>query len=99
MFEYLVGLEVTNNQIYTQYRNAMTPILEQYGGGFGYDFVVSEVLKSTVDVPINRVFTILFPTKQSADRFFSDDSYLAVKAEYFDSSVAHTTIIAGYEKA
>ncbi|NOU49783.1 DUF1330 domain-containing protein [Pseudoalteromonas sp. JBTF-M23] len=98
MYEFLVGLEVSNDEVYSDYRRAMKPILNQYGGGFGFDFRVSEVLLSQVDEPINRVFTIHFPNQNAADSFFSDSDYLAVKARYFDSSVANTTIIASYEK-
>ncbi len=58
--EMLVGLRVVNDEAYQSYRDAMTPILNRYGGGFGYDFKVSEVLKSRTEAPINRVFTIYF---------------------------------------
>lgn len=98
MYEFLVGLEVSDNDVYANYREAMKPILKTYGGGFGFDFMVSEVLQSEVDVPINRVFTINFPSQAAADNFFSDDEYLKVKAKYFDASVVNTTIISSYEK-
>ena len=98
MFEMLVGLEVSDANVYQQYRTAMKPILQHYGGGFGYDFVVSEVLLSQVEEPINRVFTINFPNQQKMDEFFSNEEYLAVKAEFFERSVNHTTIIASYQK-
>ncbi|MGF1720799.1 DUF1330 domain-containing protein [Vibrio kyushuensis] len=98
MYEFLVGLEVTDNAVYTQYREAMKPLLSFHGGSFGYDFVVSEVLLSQVDVPINRVFTINFPNQATADEFFSNDEYLQVKERYFNESVQNTTIIASYEK-
>ncbi len=99
MFEFLVGLNVSDKNVYTQYREAMMPILQSYNGRFGYDFVVSEVLRSEVDVPINRVFTIQFPSCEVADAFFADSEYVKVKARYFDDSVAHTTIISRYEKS
>ncbi|QPB83688.1 DUF1330 domain-containing protein [Pseudoalteromonas rubra] len=98
MYEYLVGLAVSDNAVYAQYRAAMKPILSLYHGGFGYDLVVSEVLRSETNEPINRVFTIHFPSKEASERFFSDEDYLQVKARYFDASVAHTTIIAGYDR-
>ncbi|MEQ3447973.1 MULTISPECIES: DUF1330 domain-containing protein [unclassified Pseudoalteromonas] len=98
MYEYLVGLEVTDDEVYGQYRTAMKPILDRYQGGFGFDFIVSKVLKSETNEPINRVFTIYFPSKEIADDFFIDPEYVKVKACYFDASVAHTTIISGYEK-
>nr|WP_206074727.1 DUF1330 domain-containing protein [Pseudoalteromonas rubra] len=98
MYEYLVGLAVSDDEVYAQYRAAMKPILHVYQGGFGFDFIVSEVLQSETDEPINRVFTIQFPSKEMSERFFSDEDYLKVKARYFDASVAHTTIISCYEK-
>ncbi|ALU42322.1 DUF1330 domain-containing protein [Pseudoalteromonas rubra] len=98
VYEYLVGLAVSDDAVYTQYRAAMKPILSQYHGGFGYDFIVSEVLKSETSALINRVFTIHFPSKEASERFFSDEDYLKVKARYFDSSVTHTTIISEYDK-
>lgn len=44
--EMLVGLNVIDDEAYQSYRDEMMPILKNYGGGFGYDFKVSEVLKS-----------------------------------------------------
>lgn len=98
VFEMLVGLEVADDEQYTNYRTAMMPILESYGGGFGCDFKVSEVVLSQTNHPINRVFTIYFPDEREKDRFFSDPDYAKVKATYFDNAVAHTTILAGYER-
>ncbi len=97
MVEMLVGLDVSNNEIYAEYRQAMKPILTQYGGAFGYDFVVSKVLLAQVTEPINRVFTINFPNESAMNSFFSDPEYLQVKDQYFTRSVRHTTIIASYE--
>ena len=74
--EMLVGLNVVDDEVYQSYRDEMTPILKSYGGGFGYDFRVSEVLKSKTDAPINRVFTIYFSNEDSMNSFFSNDEYL-----------------------
>ena len=38
--EILLALEVSDDSIYQQYRDAMTPILVSYGGAFIYDFKV-----------------------------------------------------------
>ncbi|MCG8462124.1 MAG: DUF1330 domain-containing protein, partial [Holophagales bacterium] len=86
-FEMLVGLEVIDDEQYRDYRRAMTPILESYGGGFGYDFRVSEVLLSRTDRPINRVFTIYFPDEDSQERFFADPTYAARAARQFCSEL------------
>ncbi len=96
--EMLVGLNIVDDEAYQSYRDEMTPILERYDGGFGYDFKVSEVLKSTTEAPINRVFTIYFSTEDSMNSFFSNDEYLRIKQEHFEKSVTDTTIIATYER-
>ena len=97
-FERIMGLEITNDLEYQKYRDAMMPILESFGGSFGFDFKVSEVLKSKTEKSINRVFTIEFPDKAAMDKFFSDPSYLRVKSEYFNDSVKSVTTISMHEK-
>jgi len=44
-FERLVGLFVTNDGLYQQYREKLYPLLQKYGGDFGYVLIVSKVLK------------------------------------------------------
>ncbi len=95
--EMLVGLNVVDDQAYQSYRDEMTPILNRYGGGFGYDFRVAEVLRSTTEAPINRVFTICFPNEESMNSLFSNEDYLRIKQSHFDKSVSDTTIMATYE--
>jgi uncharacterized protein (DUF1330 family) len=95
-FEMMVGLTVTNDDVYTEYRAAMRPLLEAHGGGFRYDFKISEVLKSTSTHPINRVFAIYFKDEESMNAFFSNPDYLKIKATYFEKSVAGTTIFGSY---
>jgi len=98
LYEMLVGLDVCNDKVYQDYRAAMTPILIAYQGSFGYDFRVSQVLKSQGDENINRVFTLRFPDEATKERFFNDCDYLAVKQQYFEKSVRQTTVIATYNK-
>ena len=97
-FERLVGLNVVDDEAYQSYRDEMTPILKSYGGGFGYDFKVSEVLKSKTEAPINRVFTIYFSSEDSMNSFFSNDEYLKIRKRHFEKAVTDTTIIATYER-
>lgn len=99
MYEYLVGLNVIDEEKYLQYRTGMTPILKSYGGGFNYDFKVSDVLISHTENKINRVFTIFFPDEKTSERFFSDPEYLEVKKTYFERAVESTTIISRYLKS
>jgi len=97
-FERIMALEVTDDDVYQKYREHMIPILHSFGGSFGFDFKVSEVLKSKTDAAINRVFTLDFPSKTIMDDFFTDPAYLAVKDEYFQKSVKSVTIISMHEK-
>jgi uncharacterized protein (DUF1330 family) len=98
MHEKLVGLLVSNEELYQEYRNAMLPILKEYGGGFGYDFNVSEVLINYSSNPINRVFTIHFPDKDSSKEFFNNHKYQEAKERYYNAAVECTTIISEYDK-
>ena len=78
-FERIMGLEVINDEEYQKYRENMTPILHSFGGDFGFDFKVNEVLKSKTNNVINRVFTLDFPSKKIMEEFFTNPAYLAVK--------------------
>ncbi|MEZ6185291.1 MAG: DUF1330 domain-containing protein [Planctomycetota bacterium] len=96
--ELLVGLLVLDDAGYAAYRAAMAPILMRYDGGFRYDFRVAEVLASATPEPINRVFTIGFPSEAQLEGFFADPEYLAVKEQHFAGSVGATTILARYPR-
>lgn len=98
MYERLVGLNVTDEKMYQNYRDAMLPILESYGGGFSYDFIVSKVLKSQTEKKINRVFVIYFSDKETSDKFFSDPEYVKVKKTFFEKAVESGLIIAEYQR-
>lgn len=99
VFELLVGMKVTDEDAYQKYREGMLPILQSYGGGFSYDFRVSEVLKAESDTPMNRVFTIYFSDEEASNEFFSNEQYLQVKAQYYEGSVDSdsVTVIASYQ--
>lgn len=94
----LYGLQVSDDVLYARYREAMAPILQRYGGSFGYDFVVSKVLKSESQQPINRVFTIQFPDHEQAERFFANAEYLQARETFFGPSVSAVTSIASFEQ-
>ena len=87
----LLGLQVTDQDGYRAYREQMAPLLEAHGGPFGLDLTVGDVLRSPVDAPFNRVFTIAFPDANAAARFYDDPRYREIRARHFDPAVAHTT--------
>jgi len=97
MVEMLIGLNVKDENLYRDYRNAMSPLLEKIGGGFKYDFVVAKTLISPVSHDINRVFTIYFPDTEAKSSFFNNQEYKKIKEKYFDSSVSETVCIAEYQ--
>jgi uncharacterized protein (DUF1330 family) len=92
------GLQVADAAGYRRYREGMTPILHRHGGAFGYDFEVARVLASESDRPIDRVFTIAFPDRATADRFFADPDYLAVRHAWFEAAVTAVTVIASFDE-
>ena len=99
MFERLVALHVTDDRRYQEYRAAIAPILHQHGGGFRYDFRVSETLTSQADHKINRVFTVFFPDRAKSEAFFAEPRYRTIRDTYFAPSVAGSTVLAEYELA
>jgi uncharacterized protein (DUF1330 family) len=96
-YERIMGLHVTDDDEYQRYREGMEPILNSIGGAFGYDFKIQEVLRSKVESPINRVFTIEFPNKEEMDSFFCRPDYLQIQELHFSSSVASKTVISMHE--
>jgi len=97
-YERIMGVNVSDEAQYQLYREAMEPLLINAQGAFGYDFKIDQTLRSKTDTPINRVFTIEFPTKQDMDAFFCNPLYLTIKQQYFDNSVNGITIISMHEK-
>jgi uncharacterized protein (DUF1330 family) len=95
----LYGLQVDDSQSYARYREHMTPILKRYGGNFGCDFSVSHVWKSPAQRPINRVFSMLFPSGDAAREFFADPAYLEVRRAHFEGSVSAITELGAFEEA
>ena len=96
--EILVGLHVSDDTSYQAYRDGMTPMLEERGGFFRYDFRVAEMLKGKSDQPINRLFLISFPDRETKDAFFADSDYLAVRAAHFDGAVDSVELIAEFDQ-
>jgi len=90
----LVGVEVTDDDSYTRYRAAMTPILAGFGGAFGCDFEVATVLLG--DRRINRVFTISFPDRAARERFFADADYRSARERFYEPAVAHAEVLAEF---
>lgn len=94
--ENLVGLQVTDQESYSKYRQEMAPILAEYGGSFRCDFHVSEALLPK-DSDINRVFIISFPDEKSQTSFFSHPDYLHIKEKYFKPAVKEVHYLAEFE--
>jgi len=89
----LIGLWVSDPEGYRRYRAAMAPVLARFGGSFGYDFMVNEVLRSEVEMPINRVLTLVFPDRSAREGFFADPEYVEARASWFVPSVSHVAIL------
>jgi len=98
-FQIIVAMNVTDSERYASYRAAMLPVLDRFGGRFVYDLVVSHVLKSPVEHPITRVFSIAFPSREARVAFFADPAYALARAEHFDAAVSGFTIVAETEGA
>jgi uncharacterized protein (DUF1330 family) len=96
-YQMWIGLNVTDSEGYASYRRDMRPMFERHGGKFLQDFLVSKTLVSSASHPVNRVFLIEFPTRESKERFLSDPEYLLVKRKYYIPSVSGTSYLAEFE--
>lgn len=93
----LVGVQITDQDGYKRYRDAMTPLMHAAGGRFGIDVEVSRNLSPAGDAPINRLFTIHFPDEDALNAFFGSEAYQSVRAEHFNPSVSGSTIYGIYD--
>ncbi|MFT5286102.1 MAG: hypothetical protein ACI8TQ_002270 [Planctomycetota bacterium] len=98
-YEHLVGLHVSDDETYTKYRAAMTPLLEAVGGFFRFDFTIDKTLKGGTDPEINRLFVISFPDQATSERFFEEPAYVAAREQFFDASVDMVERIASFDHA
>ena len=96
-YERIFGLEVVDQDTYTQYRREMVPLMEAAGGTFRYDFDVARVLRGEKDAPINRAFVIQFPNRVASEAFFADPRYLEIRRRLFEPSVSSIVVIGEYE--
>jgi uncharacterized protein (DUF1330 family) len=99
MFERMIGLEVTDDALYTQYRAAMTPLLKAHGGSFVVDVRVAEVLCAPGGGSFNRLFLLRFPSRDAFDAFFADPEYKAVRERLFVPSVGAVSALGEYSSA
>src|SRR5262249_49894159 len=96
--EMIIGVTVTDGEIYSEYRAAIAPLLQKYGGHFPYDFTVSNVISSEADFSINRMFAFRFGDRDAKDRFFADPDYKTIRAAFFPRCVETFTVIAEYDR-
>jgi uncharacterized protein (DUF1330 family) len=98
MIEILMGLNVVDRELYAQYRARMTPLLEAHGGSFGIDLWVAELLRSPGTKPYNRLFTIVFPSQEQRQAFFSNPEYQAVRQALLEPSISARTELGRLER-
>jgi len=92
-FTITVALDISDTEVYAQYRAAMRPLLEQEGGRFTYDFSIAETLKSRDGQHYNRIFLLEFPDLENHDRFFANPEYKAIRNRLFNASVRSFAIL------
>lgn len=96
MIEVLYGVEVEDDDGYTQYRAAMSPVLARHGGSFTFDAKVAQLLRPDEGATLNRVFTLRFPSEARMRAFFQHPEYLEIRGRLFDSSVSQVRQLGKY---
>lgn len=95
--ERLIGVQVSSEHGYEEYRRQISPLLAAAGGRFTVDVRVSEVLTAPDDARFNRLFVLRFPNDEAMRNFFESEAYRAVRDAHFVSSVSSTTSLATYQ--
>ena len=94
----LFGVDLVDPERYEEYRRRMTPVLRAYGGDFEYDLTIARVLRQPGPDPVQRVFSIVFPSRERSEAFFADREYRAIRAAHFDPAVRSVTRMGSYER-
>jgi uncharacterized protein (DUF1330 family) len=97
-FTQLFGVQVDDQPRYAEYRARMTPLLQAHGGTFGVDLDVARVHRAPTNAAMNRVFTIVFPNRQASAAFFANESYRAIRAEWFEPAVSEVSSLAEWSE-
>jgi uncharacterized protein (DUF1330 family) len=97
-FTQLFGVQIEEQQRYAEYRARMTPLLHAHGGAFGLDLDVARVHRAPRDASMNRVFTIVFPSRQASSAFFADERYRAIRADWFEPAVSEVSTLAEWSE-
>lgn len=92
-YEMTVAMNVTDEARYARYREAIGPLLAEFGGGFRFDFQVSRTLSEKPAHPVTRLFAIHFADQESCDAFFADPRYAAAKEAHYVGAVDGFTVL------
>lgn len=88
MIDVTFGAEVTDDAGYAAYRSHLAPLLAAAGGAFVLDVRVAAVLKAPGAGSFNRLFTLRLPSAEAFTALFDSPAYRAIRAAYFEASVA-----------
>ena len=95
-FYRLVGAYIANQQGYQDYRDRMKLLLDKVEGVFEYDYHAVATQMSTRGTQYNRLFVLSFPDEEVSKQYFASGEYQAIRAEFFDTSVAEIAILASW---
>jgi len=95
--ERLIGVQVTDDSEYEEYRRQLSPLLRAAGGQFVVDVRVSDVLTAPEGARFNRMFVLRFPSAEAMQTLFEGDEYRVVREAHFEPSVSETTMLATYQ--
>lgn len=90
----LVSLRITDADAYARYRDGMEPLLAAVGGRFLVDVEPARSVASPGDFTPTRVLAIGFPDRATAEGFFGDPAYVAVRRRWFETAVEAWSAVA-----
>lgn len=94
MAAYLVGqLKITDPKMYERYREAVTPLVDRFGGRFLVRGGALEVLEG--DWPLTRLVVIEFQSSAAARHFYESSEYQKILPLRNEASRGSIAIVEG----
>ena len=93
----VLGLSVTNQEMYQEYREKLDPVLKEVGAKVILDVEVGNVRINPTETNFNRLIFIKFNNAESMKLLNEHPTYLSLKNSLFVPSVKQTVPLAKFD--
>ena len=95
-YQLLVGLNVLDDKILSEFHASIKPLLANYDGEYCYDINAPSTLITKRHTNINYAFTLSFASKEKATMFLADKDYRKVRGRHVLKTFSSEQVLFGY---